>query len=1065
MAIETRWATVGGSAFEALAEVVDTAKAGDPLQPVTVVTPSPAAAVRLRRELARRSGGIAVVGFLALDALAEQVAAPRLGLGSVVVGVDREVVVAAIRTELSTTPGRFRGIEHHRSTWETLARTVAEVAAADATQRAAIARSGELAAEVVRVHDAIATGVGTGGRIDVLRAAVAQIEAHPHSLHQLGPVVIHLPGRLDRPAAEFVRALGQRTSVTLIGGLCGVDVADAMVRDRIVALGGTPPPAGAAPVAAAPTRVISTNDIDDEVRAAVRSLLAHAETGAPLHTMALVHPAGAPYARSVTEVLRTTGIPFSGPSTETLGHTAPGRVVLGILDVATHRFARQTVVDLWSSGVVVGADGRLVRSVALDHRSRRLGVIGGRHDWRNRVAARRLWLERNPVAGDRSPDEMSDALERRAREVAELGEIDAALTTLEGLLDRLPTTWHEAAGWVGEVLETLCGPVVRRTGWPTHEIEADNAIRTAVGRLDALAAVEPDPRPGVVVDTIRAVLEGPAPRRSGTGAGILVTTIDQPPVVPLSAVAVVGLAEGHIPRVGRDDVLLSDDIRRAAGLPVADDVTLDQRVALATALASGETERILTYARCDQRSGRRQVPSRWLVDAIETATGTRPRTEPLITGVPIEGVDLLEIVESHGASIVRVAAGGAVALHADEHRIAALAGASFDEHPASLDPITCAGASLSRHRAADAFTRFDGNLAGDGVDVLADGNRHLSPTGIETYATCPRKWFFRQALGIGDVDRPEEVERLQARDKGTIAHTILERFIGEAIEAGTVPAPDQRWGAAGAARLTEIAAEEFADFERQGLTGHPRWWAFDRDEIVSVLLQTLVDDDRLRHANDATPVAVELTFGRSGADPVRVRLDDGREVPLAGQADRVDTVPGGVRVYDYKYASSTMYKPINKDIADGGDPLDGGRRLQLLAYAEAAAQQRGVDRTSAWYWFLKPGHTGTQVGYEIGPEHRQLFREALRILVDGVGAGLYPANAGPDDYFTGTNKNCGYCEFDSICPADREEEWERVRADPALAEVVRLAEEGAPAFLVTAAAGDAPGGPTNGDTP
>ncbi len=1046
MGVETRWVAVGGPAFDALVDVVTTAKDSDPLRPVTVVTPTPAAAVSLRRGLARRAGGVAVVGFQSLDALAEQIAAPRLGGMGIAPGTDRELVVAAVRSELGRAPGCFAAIAHHRSTWEALARAIDEVAGLDAGRRRHVAAAGGLAGDVVRLHDAVAERVAVGGRSTVLRAATEQVRADPASLHALGPVVVHLPGRLDVPATDLLREMGERSTLVVIGGLAGEESIDRAVAETVERIGGTPPTEAHRLDAAVATDIVTTNDVDDEIRVAVRALLTEAEAGHALHEMALVHPSGPPYARAVAEVLRAADIPYSGPSVETLGHTAAGRVILGLLDIAAHDFARQAVVDLWASGVVVGRDGHPMRGMVLDERSRRLGVLGGRADWRERLAGRRRWIDGHPSESTGDAEADTRRAGRRSAEIAELDELEASLDTIEALLDAVPVAWDGCADWASTVLDTLCGPLARRGDWPAHEAEADTAIRTVLGRLSALAGVEPDPVPAVVSDTIRASLDTPAPRRSTTGTGLMVTTLDHPPVVPLAAVVVVGLAEGHVPRAGHDDVLLSDEVRATARLPVAADVAGDQRRALQSALASASGLRLLTFARGDQRSGRTQVPSRWLIDAVEATTGHRPRTEQLIRGAHVDGV---RVVASHGAAI---ADDHGTALHGDERRLAALASVGdFDAHPAALDPVVAAGAALTRGRAADAFTRFDGNLGGAGVDVLADDEHHLSPTSIETYATCPRRWFLGHALGVRAVDRPEEVDRLQPRDKGSLAHLVLERFIAGAIESGTVPEPDEPWGTAGDERLRAVAGEVFADFERSGLTGHPRWWAYDRDEIVHVLLQTLRHDDQIRAATRATPSAVELTFGRDGRPPLRITLDDGRVVPLAGQADRVDAVPGGVRVYDYKYASSGPYKGLDTPIEAGGDPVDGGRRLQLLAYAEAAAAQRGVDRSSAWYWFLKPGHTGSQIGYEIGPEHRRLLRETLRVLVDGVRNGYYPAHSGPHEWFVGTNANCGFCDFNRICPADREDEWERVRADPALAEVVRLAEEGAPAFLVTGA--------------
>jgi ATP-dependent helicase/nuclease subunit B len=1061
MAVVTRWVAVGEPAFQALADVVRRARSGDPLRPVTVVTPTPAAAVALRRELVRASGGTVGVGFQSLDALAEQLAAPRLAAGGTTPGrpliADREALVAAVRVELARDPGRFAPIAHHRSTWETLARAITDLAGLHPARRAAISSGGSLPAAVVRLHDAVVEAVGVPGRVAVLSAACRRIREDPACLAPLGPVVLYLPGRLDHRSNELLRLVGELSDLVAVAGLAGIDDVDAPAVEAVVGIGGSEPdvPSPSPPV---PTSVVTANDVDDEVRAAVRALLAHAEAGRPLRTMALVHPAGAPYTRAVAEVLRATGTPFSGPSTESLAHTAAGRVVSGLLDVAAHGFARQTLVDLWASGVVVGTERGPLPAARLDERTRRLGILAGRAEWHERLADRRRWMEEHPPEPAATAEVAERRAESRRREIEDLDGIEAALGTVEDLLDRFPGEWRDLGAWAGEVIDTLCGPVSRRPGWPGHEIEADTAVRTVVGRLAVLAGVDPHPSPEVLVDTLRSALDTPAPRRDRTGTGLLVTTVEQPPLVPLSAVAVVGLVEGHLPRTGRDDVLLGEHLRDEARLPLAAAGTADQHRCLLSALACASEGRILASSRGDQRSGRTQVPSRWLLDAIEDMTGSRPRTEDLASGRPTQGVT---VIESHSASL-RDADGGVV-LDEHEHRLAALASApDFDAHPAALDPVVSGGALLARSRAADAFTRFDGNLEGGGVDVLAEDEPHLSPTSIETYATCPRKWFFGHALGVREVDRPEEIDRLQARDKGSLAHRVLECFVAEAIEAGTVPAPGESWGPEGDERIRAVATRVFADFERRGLTGHPRWWAHDRREIEDVLVRTLSRDDDVRADARAIPVAVELDFGRDGAEPLRVTLDDGRVVALAGQADRVDEVPGGVMVHDYKYGSSTPYRGLDRPLDDGGDPVDGGRRLQLLAYAEAAAQQRGVDRASAWYWFLKPGHTGTRIGYEIGPRHRDLFRKTLGVLVDGIAAGSYPSRSGESDWWSGTNVNCAFCAFDDICPADREEEWERVRTDPALAELALLAQEGSPAFLVTAPTYE---GPADADIP
>jgi hypothetical protein len=54
-------------------------------------------------------------------------------------------------------------------------------------------------------------------------------------------------------------------------------------------------------------------------------------------------------------------------------------------------------------------------------------------------------------------------------------------------------------------------------------------------------------------------------------------------------------------------------------------------------------------------------------------------------------------------------------------------------------------------------------------------------------------------------------------------------------------------------------------------------------------------------------------------------------------------------------------------------------------------------------------------------------------IVEGMDGGVYPANPGDDAV------NCTWCPFDRICPADRDDEWVRVRHGKAFAPYVKLA--------------------------
>ena len=134
----------------------------------------------------------------------------------------------------------------------------------------------------------------------------------------------------------------------------------------------------------------------------------------------------------------------------------------------------------------------------------------------------------------------------------------------------------------------------------------------------------------------------------------------------------------------------------------------------------------------------------------------------------------------------------------------------------------------------------------------------------------------------------------------------------------------------------------------------------------------------------------------------------------------------------------------------------GGTKLQLVAYGMAAAERHEAPEVHAAYWFLRPDAQKPEVGYPVDDALRARFRGVLAVLTDGIGTGRFPARPGEYQWHRGTHEHCSWCDYDDICPRDRDEEWERVRFDPSLRGVARLADEGSSSVLtaVTASAGN-----------
>ena len=181
-------------------------------------------------------------------------------------------------------------------------------------------------------------------------------------------------------------------------------------------------------------------------------------------------------------------------------------------------------------------------------------------------------------------------------------------------------------------------------------------------------------------------------------------------------------------------------------------------------------------------------------------------------------------------------------------------------------------------------------------------------------------------------------------------HEVLERFVREELdrpEGARTPAGSPWPPERDARGSCEIMDECAAEAEAQGLTGKATLWALHREEIASDLVEFVAADDERRVGEGVVPESVELPFGLDGAPPVEVPVSGGRTVAFRGRADRVDVRPDGTRVVlDYKTGKAYRRPPT------GEDPIDGGARLQLPVYAEAARQLLGATDVEAAYWFV-----------------------------------------------------------------------------------------------------------------
>ena len=177
------------------------------------------------------------------------------------------------------------------------------------------------------------------------------------------------------------------------------------------------------------------------------------------------------------------------------------------------------------------------------------------------------------------------------------------------------------------------------------------------------------------------------------------------------------------------------------------------------------------------------------------------------------------------------------------------------------------------------------------------------------------------------------------------------------------------------------------------------------------------------------PERVELQFGPGHGEPVALELPGDRTITFKGFADRVDVaLDGSASVIDYKTGGAWGFEE------NDSDPLARGRKLQLPVYGLAARNRLGDVPVHVAYWFVSEKGNFRQISYVLDSGAVERFSEVVTVLVDGVELGLFPARPGEK------NKNCKFCDFQSMCPGDREVSWNKVRDAAELASYVALTE-------------------------
>ena len=955
----TVFARPGRDTIARLRDAIASAQASDRFAPVLLVTATIDVGRELQLAIANGSSYINV-SYARLSELATRL----VGVEATTRPQGTTAELSAVRAALARTAvknGRadaFHETRHHRSLHLALLGLFREFRSREVHPNDFLASgsAGAMARAASQVYSEFVAITGQDAdAVSLAREAVAALkspsQATLDAIARLGTVIVVGPTRLDRADADLLASLSHKAPVhvilprlddprgradiranriasTLAEATADASSAGALAHSEAsvgqAANGGVDvsrEPLAATLLLRSDLQVIRAPDPAEEVRQAVRRLLAVVGNGMPLHRTAIVYRQRDPYQRLVSEVLDQAGVPHVDLGGMPLSETLPGRRLRALLGLPASDFSRASVLAWADTAPVVvvrlpGADESspaepvTIDGASWDWISREAGIVRGATQWCNRLEAYADKCDTDANAAreraeDTSPDvEVPAGRAKDARLMAHTIRFLADLLMRPDFRDKVDeagqsvSAWSAASKWATELLSAAATGAISGDG---ADAGTENAYLDRIkGVLAGLAASNPyDLNPGTetVVSVIEATLESTSVSTRRIGEGVVVGTIDRLPAVPFAHITIVGMTEGAFPPpVGADPFFPdpdNDPFGKREAHPVAERATFLSAVAL----ADGGT---VTLCTPDSVEGREAYPARWLLEFAEARHGSPlpygRSLRDLSASVPVpDWLDhrvstrdgARQATGDHrprtGATPANAAAhatSGAgigvgrrtVALGVEDRRIGAIArwvdaGQSASTHPLVTGDLPVS--ALWRRAQASvtdtaSFTPYDGN-----VGTMRTSSRtlkralegSLSATRFETWATCPYRSFLKDVLRVTPTRIPADTWGVDPMVRGTAVHEVLEKWYRELRGRERLHA-DRLPDASDLAILDTIASTVIANLEGAGAAGYPVVWRASRAVLVAELREFAIADGAHRVKTGLVPVHFEQWFGK-----------------------------------------------------------------------------------------------------------------------------------------------------------------------------------------------------------
>ncbi|MBV9624435.1 MAG: PD-(D/E)XK nuclease family protein [Acidobacteria bacterium] len=626
-------------------------------------------------------------------------------------------------------------------------------------------------------------------------------------------------------------------------------------------------------------------------------------------------------------------------------------------------------------------------------------VVGGRERWQRRLNGLDAEI-RQKIAALNLDEPDSAQIARLQRQLENLAHLKRFALPILRILDGFPgqATWGE---WLLR-LEQLATIVLRR---PEH-------VLAILSELQPIASVGP-----VTLTEVREALSDrltqlsvePPLNRYGR---VFIGTPDQLRGRAFSIVFLPGLAERIFPQRLREDPLLLDRDRRRLSradrrLLTTGERGAEERFRLRIVAGAAKEKLYFSYPRVEVALARHRVPSFYALDVRRTTLGKLPNVEEFE----------LSAAKRSGAGLAWLAPEKpAAAIDDIEYDLSVL-------RPLVLaaDPVLVRGgarylmelsADLGRslrsrwQRWQKKWGASDGLCEPTGLpgELLAPyrlAARPYSPTSLQSFAACPYKFLLSAIHRLSAREESVPLETLDPLTRGHMYHTVVARFLREAVVRRMLPVSNSSFERA-QAMLDDTLAATAAEYEEQLAPAIQRVWEEDVEVLRADLRGWL--GHMAEHPDGYRPELIEFAFGLpadSARDPASTpeaaRLPEG--FLLHGIIDLAESnAQDERRVTDHK---------TGKNRTQEGMVVSGGEVLQPLLYSLAIEALRNVPVKEARLSFCSATGGYTERTVALDNPSRQLALNVLRTIDEAIGEGFLPAAPKPGA--------CRWCDFFPLC--------------------------------------------------